>query len=80
MGFLADLVARDVAPLQDLLASMDPGALATAADLIEAADIWALAHLANELSILAFVVIAVSEQQSAGIAADIAAERCPLTA
>lgn len=38
MGLLADLVARDVASLQELLASMDPGALAKAADLIEAAD------------------------------------------
>jgi DNA-binding MurR/RpiR family transcriptional regulator len=38
MGFLADLVARDVASLQELLASMDPGALALAADVLEAAD------------------------------------------
>jgi len=38
MGFLADLVARDVASLQELLASMDAVALATAADMLEAAD------------------------------------------
>ena len=38
MGYLADLVTRDVASLQELLASIDPGALARAADLIEAAD------------------------------------------
>lgn len=38
MGFLADLVARDVASLQELLASMDAGALAMAADMLEAAD------------------------------------------
>ena len=38
IGFLADLVARDVASLQELLASIDPTALATAADLLEAAD------------------------------------------
>ncbi len=38
LGFLADLVARDVASLQELLASMEPAALAQAADLIEAAD------------------------------------------
>jgi len=38
MGLLADLVARDVASLQELLASMDPAALGRAADLIEAAD------------------------------------------
>jgi DNA-binding MurR/RpiR family transcriptional regulator len=38
MGFLADLVARDVASLQELLASMNSGALATAADVLEAAD------------------------------------------
>lgn len=38
MGLLADLVTRDVASLQELLASIDPGALAGAADMIEAAD------------------------------------------
>jgi DNA-binding MurR/RpiR family transcriptional regulator len=38
MGFLADLVTRDVASLQDLLANMDPGQLAEAAALMEAAD------------------------------------------
>ena len=38
LGFLADLVARDVASLQELLASMELAALAQAADLIEAAD------------------------------------------
>lgn len=38
MGFLADLVARDLASLQELLASMEPAALGQAADLIEAAD------------------------------------------
>jgi DNA-binding MurR/RpiR family transcriptional regulator len=38
MAFLADLVARDVASLQELLASVDAAALATAADMMEAAD------------------------------------------
>jgi DNA-binding MurR/RpiR family transcriptional regulator len=38
MGLLRDLVARDVASLQELLSSMDPVAIATAADLMEAAD------------------------------------------
>jgi DNA-binding MurR/RpiR family transcriptional regulator len=38
MGFLADLVARDVASLQELLASIDPGHLARAAELLETAD------------------------------------------
>ena len=38
LGLLHDLVARDVASLQELLASMDPAAMATAADLMEAAD------------------------------------------
>lgn len=38
MGFLADLVARDVASLQELMAQVDPAALALAADLLEAAD------------------------------------------
>lgn len=38
MGFLADLVARDVASLQELLASIDPGHLAQAAELLERAD------------------------------------------
>jgi DNA-binding MurR/RpiR family transcriptional regulator len=38
MAFLADLVARDVASLQELLASIDPAALAMAADMMEAAD------------------------------------------
>jgi DNA-binding MurR/RpiR family transcriptional regulator len=35
LGFLADLVTRDVASLQDLLASMDAATLATAAELME---------------------------------------------
>ncbi len=38
IGFLADLVARDVASLQELLASVDPGHLARAAELLESAD------------------------------------------
>jgi DNA-binding MurR/RpiR family transcriptional regulator len=38
LAFLANLVARDVASLQELLASVDAAALATAADLMEAAD------------------------------------------
>jgi DNA-binding MurR/RpiR family transcriptional regulator len=38
MAFLANLVARDVASLQELLASVDAAALAMAADLMEAAD------------------------------------------
>ena len=38
LGFLADLVTRDVASLQDLLANMDAGQLAEAAALMEAAD------------------------------------------
>jgi DNA-binding MurR/RpiR family transcriptional regulator len=38
LGFLADLVARDVASLQDLLANMDTGQLAAAAALMEASD------------------------------------------
>jgi DNA-binding MurR/RpiR family transcriptional regulator len=38
MAFLADLVARDVASLQELLASVDAAALAMAADMMEAAD------------------------------------------
>lgn len=38
MGFLADLVARDVASLQELLASIAPEALARAAELLETAD------------------------------------------
>ena len=38
MGFLADLVTRDVASLQDLLANMDAAQLAEAAALMEAAD------------------------------------------
>jgi DNA-binding MurR/RpiR family transcriptional regulator len=38
IAFLADLVARDVASLQELLGSVDPAAMATAADLMEAAD------------------------------------------
>jgi DNA-binding MurR/RpiR family transcriptional regulator len=38
IGFLADLVARDVASLQELLASIDPGHLARAAELLETAD------------------------------------------
>lgn len=35
---LAILVSQDVASLQDILATMDPAAIATAADLMEAAD------------------------------------------
>ena len=38
LGFLADLVARDVASLQELLASVDPSHLAKAAELLEGAD------------------------------------------
>lgn len=38
LGFLADLVTRDVASLQDLLANMDAGQLAEAAALMEASD------------------------------------------
>lgn len=38
LGFLADLVARDVASLQELLASVDPSHLAKAAELLESAD------------------------------------------
>ena len=38
LGFLADLVTRDVASLQDLLANMDAGQLAEAARLMEASD------------------------------------------
>jgi DNA-binding MurR/RpiR family transcriptional regulator len=38
LGFLADLVARDVASLQDLLANMDTAQLAEAAALMEASD------------------------------------------
>lgn len=38
IGFLADLVARDVASLQELLASIDPTHLARAAELLESAD------------------------------------------
>lgn len=49
MGFLADLVARDVASLQELLASMDPDALALAADLLEAADtVYLIGQLRSE--------------------------------
>ena len=38
LGFLSDLVARDVASLQELLASIDAASLARAAELLEAAD------------------------------------------
>jgi len=38
IGLLRDLVARDVASLQDLLANIDPAAVAMAADLMEQAD------------------------------------------
>ena len=38
IGLLADLVARDVASLQELLASIDPSHLARAAELLESAD------------------------------------------
>lgn len=38
IGLLADLVARDVASLQELLASIDPTHLARAAELLESAD------------------------------------------
>ena len=38
LGFLADLVTRDVASLQDLLANIDAAQLAEAARLMEAAD------------------------------------------
>ncbi len=49
MGFLADLVTRDVASLQDLLAQMDAGQLAEAAALMEAADtIYLIGQLRSE--------------------------------
>lgn len=49
MGYLADLVTRDVASLQELLASVDPGALARAADLMEGADtIYLIGQLRSE--------------------------------
>jgi len=38
IGFLADLVTRDVASLQELLASVDPDQLSRAAELLEGAD------------------------------------------
>jgi DNA-binding MurR/RpiR family transcriptional regulator len=38
MGFLQDLVIRDVASLQELLTSIDPADMARAADLLEKAD------------------------------------------
>ncbi len=38
LGFLADLVARDVASLQDLLANVDPAGIAAAADLMQTAE------------------------------------------
>lgn len=38
LGFLADLVMRDVASLQDLLANMKPAEIEAAADLMERAD------------------------------------------
>lgn len=38
VGLLADLVARDVASLQELLANIDPGRLARAAELLDGAD------------------------------------------
>jgi DNA-binding MurR/RpiR family transcriptional regulator len=38
LGLLRDLVARDVASLQDMVANVDPSALAAAADLLERAD------------------------------------------
>jgi DNA-binding MurR/RpiR family transcriptional regulator len=38
LGFLTDLVARDVASLQDLLANVDPADIAAAADLMQKAD------------------------------------------
>lgn len=38
LGFLADLVARDVASLQDLLANMNAADIAAAADLMERSD------------------------------------------
>lgn len=38
LGFLRDLVARDVASLQDLLANTDAAAVARAADMMEKAD------------------------------------------
>lgn len=49
MGLLADLVTRDVASLQDLLAQMDAGQLAEAAALMEAADtIYLIGQLRSE--------------------------------
>jgi DNA-binding MurR/RpiR family transcriptional regulator len=38
LGFLADLVARDVASLQDLLANVDAAGIGAAADLMEQSD------------------------------------------
>jgi DNA-binding MurR/RpiR family transcriptional regulator len=38
LGFLADLVARDVTSLQDLLANVNPSDIAAAADLLEQSD------------------------------------------
>lgn len=38
VGFLRDLVARDVASLQDLLTNIEPASLALAADMMEGAD------------------------------------------
>jgi DNA-binding MurR/RpiR family transcriptional regulator len=49
MAFLADLVARDVASLQELLATVDATALATAADMMEAADtVYLIGQLRSE--------------------------------
>jgi DNA-binding MurR/RpiR family transcriptional regulator len=49
IGFLADLVARDVASLQELLASIDPGHLARAAELLEGADtVYLIGQLRSE--------------------------------
>lgn len=49
IGFLADLVARDVASLQELLASIDPGHLARAAELLETADtVYLIGQLRSE--------------------------------
>jgi DNA-binding MurR/RpiR family transcriptional regulator len=49
MGFLAGLVTRDVASLQDMLATMNPAHLAEAAELMEQADtIYLVGQLRSE--------------------------------
>lgn len=49
IGFLADLVARDVASLQELLASVEADRLARAAELLESADtVYLIGQLRSE--------------------------------